>query len=392
MNAITRIMTLIGLWVILLCPWALAADGELLYNTQYCFQPGDFSCEGTVLPDGILITGVPDDRIAALKLGNRTIRSGDILSEETLHTLRLLPQCAENCEAVVCYQPILGSTLAAPAQLTIRIRSGENEAPSAADQKLETYKNVANDGQLSGTDPEDGPLIYALETQPKRGSVSLQEDGRFLYTPEKNKVGEDHFTYTVTDDAGNVSPPATVHIRIRKPTESMGYADMAQHTDCFEAMWLQESGILGGSSVAEQVCFCPENTVSRSEFLLMTLKMGKIPVQEHSGICCFSDVQEDWLQPYLTTALHHGIIQGEQGEAGLCFRPKDPITGEEAALMLQNLLSLPVSAAAPQREEGDWAATALQALNEAGICFSSAEQPLRRDACAAVLYQAAQLP
>ncbi|MFR5421782.1 MAG: Ig-like domain-containing protein [Oscillospiraceae bacterium] len=42
----------------------------------------------------------------------------------------------------------------------------------------------------------------------------MQENGSFVYTPRQEWVGEDSFTFTVTDAAGNVSHPATVRITV----------------------------------------------------------------------------------------------------------------------------------------------------------------------------------
>lgn len=393
MKTITRIAALVAVCAMALCPFASAADGETLYNADYCFSEADFTSETFSEISGIFVTAVPEKAVAVIKLGNREIRAGDILPADALGRLRLVPACEESCNAELSYQPICGTALGDPAAVTIRIQSGKNETPKAIGGEFETYKNIANDGKLTGSDPEEAPLTFQLVEKPKRGTLTLNTDGSYVYTPDKNKVGEDSFTFTVTDDAGNVSKPATVKIKILKPSQSMTFADMEGSNDQYEAVWVCNEGLSSGRSIAGTLCFCPQETVSRAEFLVMAMKLEDIPVDAELTVSGFADAEDSpaWVQPYLASAMRRGIISGEPGESGAVFRPNDAITGREAAVILQNILKLPVSAAAFRPSEGAWSAAAIQALSDAGISLSAPEQPLTRIEAACLLYQAAQL-
>lgn len=389
MKSLSRILSLSALLAMLLCLGVAAADGETPYDADYCFREADFAQDVPQPLAGIFVTAVPEDSLALVKLGSRTVRAGDILPAESLQQLRLCPKCTDSRDAVLCYQPIYGSTLGAPAQFTVRIRSGKNEAPTALDAELETYKNIPNDGQLCATDPEGGELSFALVQEPRRGTVTLQPDGSFVYTPNKNKVGQDSFTFTVTDDAGNTSQPATVRITIRKPTQTTGYTDLQDSPDQFEAMWLAEQGLGGGRQVGQALCFCPEESVSRGEMLVMLMEFSGCEKDGTQAVCCFSDCEQSWLSDYLTAALRNGIITGESGETGLVFRPDDPVTAEEAAVMLQNVLRLPVPAAGFDGSCADWAQDAVTALADGGIGLESVgSTPLTRLQAAKLLYAA----
>ncbi len=372
---------------------AAAADGETLYNAEYCFCQSDFCADPSIRLSGIFVTAVPEEDVASLMLGSRVIRAGDILPQDALDRLRLTPSCRESCDAVLCFQPICGSALGAPSQLTIRIQSGKNETPRAIRGELETYKNISNDGMLSGSDPENGPLTFRISENPKLGTVKLERDGRYVYTPAKNRVGEDSFSFTVTDDAGNVSQPATVSIRILKPSDAMTFADVSD-TDQYEAMWLREQGLSGGRTVAGMPCFCPLEPVSRAEFLVMVMELKGVPIDESLTVSGFADAEKAaaWMQPYLACAMRRGLVRGESTEAGLMFRPNDPVTGQEAAVMLQNLLRLPVTAAVMPSPDADWAAAPLQALREAGVSLPAPEEQLTRQEAASLLRQVADLP
>lgn len=371
--------------VCLMSAAVLAADGETLYSEEYCFCESDF--QSTDELSGIFVTQIPDPKLAVVRLGGRTICVGDVLTAELLDALRLTPTTAETSDAVLCYRPISGASLGAEQQLTIRIQSGKNQHPTANTAELETYKNIPNDGVLTGSDPEDESLTFLLAQAPKRGSVQLEADGTFVYTPHKNKVGEDSFSFTVTDEAGNVSEPAIVKIRILKPSDSMTFSDMEGSSDCFEAMWLCEQGLSSARLVAGQPCFCPNETISRSDFLITAMALSQIE-PEDSLVSGFCDVNEmpTWKQAYLATAMRCGLVRGEVTDVGLCFRPDDPITSDEAAVILQSILRLPVSAASTTEDVPAWASGAVSALLENGISYSFGGEALTRADAATLFY------
>ena len=168
--------------------------------------------------EGVYVASVPSQLDAEVSLGARTLRAGDVLDRSMLSQLLVLP--AENrdasCELVYC--PIEGGEVQPSRALELSILTGKNEAPVCRDVKFETYKNIANTGVLSASDPEGDTLTYQLVKEPKRGTVDIAPDGSFTYTPAQNKVGKDVFTYTATDSAGNVSNVANVTVKIVKPT------------------------------------------------------------------------------------------------------------------------------------------------------------------------------
>ncbi|MDY7076624.1 MAG: Ig-like domain-containing protein, partial [Chloroflexota bacterium] len=63
------------------------------------------------------------------------------------------------------------------------------------------------------TDPNSDPLTSTLVSAPMSGTVTLDADGSFTYTPTLNYNGHDSFTYRVTDGTYN-SNPATVAITV----------------------------------------------------------------------------------------------------------------------------------------------------------------------------------
>src|SRR5206468_12630714 len=58
------------------------------------------------------------------------------------------------------------------------------------------------------------PVTAVLVTGPSHGTLTLNPDGSFVYTPDPNYNGTDSFTYKANDGTTN-SPVATVTLTVR---------------------------------------------------------------------------------------------------------------------------------------------------------------------------------
>ena len=350
-----------------LCLPALAAEVDC--DSVYCFTGADFQEEVV----GICVTDLPDPATGTVLLGTRVVRPGDILAADQLDSMTFSPLwTGEDQDATVSYLPIFENRVAEEATMTIAIHGKQDKAPVAEDSALETYKNLENTGRLKVTDPEGQKLTFTVTRQPKRGSLDLKEDGTYLYTPKKNKVGVDSFTYTATDPAGKVSREATVTIQILKPTDDARYSDTAQ----FEAEWLRNTGLFQGEKLGNQLCFQPEKTVSRGEFIAMVMKLLDVPTAEIDN-----ENIPQWLLPYYAAAMRSGFMTN--------FPTDDldaPITPQEAATLLQNALELPGEAA----EAETFAQEALAVMNRHDLLLGDGETLTRADV-ATLLYQISHL-
>ena len=368
-----------------LCLPALAAEVDC--DSVYCFTGADFQEEVV----GICVTDLPDPATGTVLLGTRVVRPGDILAADQLDSMTFSPLwTGEDQDATVSYLPIFENRVAEEATMTIAIHGKQDKAPVAEDSALETYKNLENTGRLKVTDPEGQKLTFTVTRQPKRGSLELKEDGSFTYTPKKNKVGVDSFTYTATDPAGNVSREATVTIQIIKPADAAMYTDTAG-TDCqFTAEWLRNTGIFAGEQVGGECCFAPGKSVTRGEFLVMTMKALGIQGDSQAQTTGFEDDCPAWLKPYLAAAQRSGLVRGYATETGAEFRADLPITGAEAAAIFSCALDLPTAVISEDRELPVWAATALATVNNSGFALSNTETVTRGEAANA-LYRAVQV-
>lgn len=362
---------------------AIAAEVDC--DHVYCFQSGDFSSDETL--EGICITGLPDSNLGTIMLGHRVLQPGDILTAQQIGQMTFIPLLTESdTTAQVTFLPIYADRVECATAMTITVKGKEDKAPVAVDSTVETYKNMANEGALKVSDPEGQTLVYTITRQPKRGSVTVRDDGTFLYTPKKNKVGTDSFTYTATDPAGHVSREATVTVQILKPSTTETYTDTVGTNYRFEAEWLRNTGLFVGEKIGGKTCFQPEKTVSRGEFLTMLVKTLDIEVDENATYTGFTDEIPSWLKPYLAAALRSGITAN--WPHGQVFDANAPISGMEAALLTQNALDLTVTTAAGKEEENaipTWAFTAMNALNDNGLTITA--DPLTRAKAAKLLYQ-----
>lgn len=100
---------------------------------------------------------------------------------------------------VVEYE-VSDGTVAVPTRLTLVVNA-VNDAPVAADDAA----TLAEDGEArivvlaNDHDVEGDSLAVQVVAGPRRGRLELGADGSFLYIPDADFNGEDHFTYRVSD-------------------------------------------------------------------------------------------------------------------------------------------------------------------------------------------------
>lgn len=366
-----------------LCMLAMPVGAaEVDCDGVYCFSSEDFAGEEPLV--GICITDIPNAEAGAVMLGQRVLQPGDILTTDQLAQMTFAPVRTEtDADAVLTYLPIYEDRVEQSATMTIGIRGKEDQAPIAEDFTVETYKNLPNEGSLKVTDPEGQKLTYTVIRQPKRGTVEINEDGIFVYTPKKNKVGVDSFTYTATDPAGKVSREATVTVQILKPTDAARYTDTVGMDCRFEAEWLRNTGLFVGEQMGNSQCFQPEKTVSQGQFLAMVMQMLQIPAPEQEAYPEMAANAPQWLKPYLTAALRSGLVANLPED----FDGTRPITGAEAAVILHNAFDLAQTEPAETEEIPTYADTALAVMNEHGLTLT-ADGELNRGQVAEILYKA----
>lgn len=97
-----------------------------------------------------------------------------------------------------------GGVISGTVNLTI---TPVNDVPRFTDGSGLGVYTVLEDTALNGqlppaTDPEASWVTYSAVTAPAHGTLAVNSDGSFTYTPDANYHGYDSFTYSVTDQNG----------------------------------------------------------------------------------------------------------------------------------------------------------------------------------------------
>jgi len=100
----------------------------------------------------------------------------------------------------------------ATAQLNITV-TPVNDPPVAPDDAKTTPEDTPISGQITGSDVDGDPLTYGKGSDPSHGSVVVNADGSYTYTPAPNYNGDDSFTVTVDDGQGGTTT-STVNITV----------------------------------------------------------------------------------------------------------------------------------------------------------------------------------
>jgi hypothetical protein len=92
-----------------------------------------------------------------------------------------------------------------------------NDTPVANNDSFTVDEDTTLSDDVSGNDTGlgDAPVTYSVAAgdEPTNGTVNMNADGTFDYTPDADFNGSDSFTYTVTDDDGD-SATATANITV----------------------------------------------------------------------------------------------------------------------------------------------------------------------------------
>ena len=228
-------------------------------------------------------------------------------------------------------------------------------APVAENLEFTTYRNTSFGGTLSAYDSDGEELNYEITTSPVKGDIKLESDGSFVYTPRQDKKGKDYFGYRAIDSEGNGSQEATVIITIEKQKSGVSYSDMEGNAAEYAAVLLSERGVFTGQQLCGKYQFCPEETVSRGEFMSMCMQLAGSNVV--SGVVN-TGYRDDasipaWMKDYVAAAAMNGISFADEDENAPEFAAARPVSKSEAAVILTNVLGLKSVSYMPLYDELD---------------------------------------
>ncbi|OQB14940.1 MAG: Cellulosome-anchoring protein precursor [Firmicutes bacterium ADurb.Bin193] len=256
---------------------------------------------------------------------------------------------------------------------------------TALDGMLTVLKNTPREGSLNSTVPGVEIVVFAIETPPTKGEVTITDSmtGDFTYTPFTDQVGDDSFVFSAANETYGVKT-ATVSVTITEngeespepsPTETPGeespspsptdeaspspsptaetspspaptqysfrYEDMIGHWGETSAIKLADINVIRGFKIGARNFFYPESELTRGDFILYLVSALGLDVSPYSEISSpFADAQETpaWMNLQAKAAYDAGIIKGSEEDGKLYLRANDRLTRLEAIAMLNNTI------------------------------------------------------
>src|SRR5207237_6067509 len=131
-----------------------------------------------------------------------------------------------------------------------------NDAPVAANDAYTTNEDtaltIAAPGVLGNdTDPDAGDTrtaVLVTASGPANGTLTVNADGSFTYTPNLNFNGTDSFKYQAKDAAGALSDSATVTITVNAVNDAPVATNDAYTTNEDTALTVAAPGVLGNDT------------------------------------------------------------------------------------------------------------------------------------------------
>lgn len=133
-----------------------------------------------------------DSRSTTIDLVFGDIQSGGIPFSGQIAEVRFYHGAMNDVEASALHDDVLSFYQNAPPQ-------ANNDEYSTAEDPLLFVISAANGVLANDFDAESDPLTATLVDTPQHGSLTFNEDGSFIYSPETNFFGTDTFTYTADD-------------------------------------------------------------------------------------------------------------------------------------------------------------------------------------------------
>ncbi len=324
---------------------------------------------------GLVITSLPAESSGKLMLGSLRVTRGQKITESSLSSLSFVPN--KGTEAA-------DFTFTVGGEYTVKavmyFLEGENYSPTSAgiDEsffELKTYKNIAVSGRMRCSDPENDAIFFEVVSIPEKGLLSVKdrESGEYTYTPMKNYIGNDSFSYVAVDKYGNRSNTITVDISVSRSENGTVFKDMIFDSAHYGAILLDDLGIMEGRTDEGDDVFMPDKTVSYGSFIKSAIQAANIPLSEKAG----SEISEAVMnlpseyRAYILTAYDFSLIGAEELKTLNCDRT---LTKAEACFIIDGLLGTEDVRSVPAFNDIDkvpsFALDAVCTLIEIGVVYT----------------------
>lgn len=359
----------------------LAEDGGMalagLVGKSISFEAEDFARALNLSSiSSITITEAPPISDGELRVGNTVLNSGQTVSAASISLMTYVP--ASSVTKSSFRFSVEGSGYDVPCELYML--SSINYAPTLSEVpksylEVSTHRNITLYGTLPCHDPEGDATVVEIVSYPQSGYITLTDkaNGEYTYTPNAGYSGKDSFTYVARDVYGNYSAARTVSLTVSKPTVNASFDDMKNSPAYNAALTMLEEGVMSGTQVGSDTYFYPDGTVTRGEFVAMTLRAIDINDVADKTSTVFADDSSipSHMKGYIATAYELGYVKGIDTENGRCFEASRAITKAEAAVILGNILNVEIPTVLPTFNDASdipaWAAPSVYSLNSIGV-------------------------
>lgn len=316
-----------------------------LIGNKICFTDGDFK-SALVLNNfkSITITEIPSSTEGTLLIGGKRVSNGRVIKRKNLGSLVFIPASDSVTECSFKFT-VEGYAGGSEIECIMKFIDKVNYAPEALGDTVSasnvyTQESISVYGNLGATDPEGDEIEYIIVVYPKHGFITVDEDGRYCYTPEDDYCGRDKFTYVARDEYGNYSKPMTVSVKVNQRMCETVYRDMENREEYNAAVAMTALGIMNGRQVGDDLYFMPDEKLTRAEVVAMTMKCVGIRPDSSLTSSYFDDDEDitTSLKGYIATAQRLGLINGDFKDGKLLFSPNEEVTRYEAAKILATMI------------------------------------------------------
>ena len=321
-----------------------------IYGKKITFSDSDFK-KGLVITDfdSIKITALPSSNEGTLLLAGRRVSEGIEIKRKNISALVFIPADKDVKEAKFRFTLNgEGDEIDFIIKYTDKINTTP-QVPEESESSLsvKTQREISYFGKLAGVDKENDELEFIIVSYPENGLIKQIEPAGcdYVYTPHKDFIGKDKFTYVIRDEYGNYSTVQTVNITVCEKMADVSFTDMKDRSEYNAAVAMSAMGIMNGAIIGDGNYFNPDKEVTRAEFVAMAMKAAKMKADTTLTETFFEDNKDipKALVSYIATAQKAGIINGKLTEDGICFAPNEPITKYEASVVLARIFSLEMS-------------------------------------------------
>lgn len=355
----------------------IAAHDPMIVSVQsgekVSFTSSDFETAlGVNKLKDIVITSLPSASSGKLMLGSLAVTKGQSITASSIPSLTFTP--GRGTEKAEFTFTVSGEYTCKAVMYFIDQRNYSPTSLGIDDSffAVNTFKNIAVSGSMRCIDPDGDSIKYEVVSYPEKGLLTVKDrtNGEYTYTPMKNYVGRDSFTYVGIDKYGNRSEKITVGISVGRSGGVAVFKDMIYDPGHYGALLLDSMGVMEGSKDGNENVFMPDKEMTYGEFLKAAMTASETPlktvVPNDIGEQIMSHPKE--YRPYLLTAYSLSLINSEGLRELDCNRS---LTKAEACVILDTLIGTDDAKAVPVFDDMDsvpsYALDSVCALIEIGV-------------------------